>query len=217
MANLFAEPVAYEQFDPNTDKIALVLKEFTLLKNADGLFQRYNEPYIISLAIDENGANNPAIDFNILPYPKVRKGDTIQFGGQGHLLYGPNNPGEFLAYSILFMESDQDIRDLGKTIERILESQVVDLGAKALLQANPTFGTALSILTSLTALISSEMQQNKDDELYRRNGTLLRDIPPPYNIDSTFNGRNDFIESKVRVLPLSGTLNLERSGKRMAM
>ena len=217
MANLFAESIAYEQFDSSTDKIALVLKEFTLLKNADGIFQRYNEPYIISLAIDENGANNPAIDFNILPYPKVRKGDTIQFGGQGHLLYGPNNPGEFLAYSILFMESDRDVRDLGKTIERILESQVVDLGAKTLLQANPTFGTALSILTSLTELISSEMQQNKDDELYRRNGTLLRDIPPLYNINSTFNGRNDFIESQVRVLALSGTLNLERSGKRMAM
>ena len=54
-----------EDFDEKTDKIAVVIKEFTLLKSADGFLQKYNEPYIVSFAIDEKGAANPAIDVNI--------------------------------------------------------------------------------------------------------------------------------------------------------
>ena len=95
MAQLFSEAMQFDLFNPKEDKIAVVIKEFTLLKKADGPLQRYSEPYIVSMAIDQYGANNPAIDFNILPYPKVRKGDVIDFGGQGHLIYGPANPGEF--------------------------------------------------------------------------------------------------------------------------
>ena len=194
-------------FDPQNDNIAVVIKEFTLLKKADRL-QRYSEPYIVSMAIDESGANNPAIDFNVLPFPNIRKGDTVVMEGQGHLIYGPSNPGEFLAYTVLFMESDQDIRTLGKTIGEVVESEAVKIGAKALLNAVPTYGTAISILTQLTGLVSKLMQQNKDDELFRRNGTLLRGSLPAFDILRTYVGRNDFIESKISIIPLHTSNNL---------
>lgn len=213
MANSFLANLKTEKFLPKEDKIAVVIKQFTLLKKADGFLQRYSEPYILSLAIDESGANSPAIDFNILPFPHVRKGDTIDFDGQGHLIYGPANPGEFVAYSVLYMESDQDIRDLGSSIEKIVKDEAVKMGVKALLKAVPTYSTAITVLTELTSLVSKKMQENKDDELFRRNGTLLRDVTPAYDILRTYTGRNDYIESKVSVIPLTESNRLGKASK----
>ncbi len=213
MANVFLAKLKSDNFSKTNDKIAVVVKEFTLKKRADSFLQKYSEPYIVSLAIDQSGANNPAIDFNILPFPNVRKGDTIQFDGQGHLVYGPSNPGEFIAYSILFMESDQDIRDLGKAIESVVKSEAASIGIKALLKAVPTYGTAISVLTQLTTLVSKKMQENKDDELFRRNGTLLRDVAPPYDILRTYTGENDYIQTKVSIIPLAVSNKLGKSSK----
>lgn len=194
-------------FDPTKDNIAVVVKEFTLLKKADKL-QRYSEPYIVSLAMDESGAKNPSIDFNILPFPNVRKGDTVRMEGQGHLIYGPANPGEFLAYTVLFMESDQDVRDLGKAIKEIVESEAAQLGVKAILAAVPSYSTVVNVLLQLTGVIARRMEQNKDDELFRRNGTLLRGTIPPYDILRTYQGRNDFIASDISIIPLRSSNNL---------
>ncbi len=191
-----------ENFNPKTDKIAVVLKEFTLKKKSDPFYRKYSEPYIVSMAIDAEGANSPAIDFNVLSFPNVRKGDTIKFDGRGHLIYGPKNPGSFLAYTALFMENDKDIRDTGEMVEKIVKSEAVNLGIKAILAAQPTWATAMTILQKLSELVSIQLQKNKDDELYRRNGTLLRDVTPPYDILRTYIGENDFIKAHVGIIPL---------------
>jgi len=192
-------------FNPQSDKIAVVVKEFTLKRKSEIFLDRYSEPYIVSMAIDEGGANNPSIDFNILQFPHVRKGDKISFDGQGHLIYGPENPGQFLAYSILFMESDKDVRNFGKLVEDIMKSEAVKIGAKALLVAAPTYSTAITILQKLTEFIAVQLQENKDDELFRRNGTLLRDVIPAYDILRTYESENDFINTKISIIPLTGS------------
>ncbi|SEH05035.1 hypothetical protein [Candidatus Venteria ishoeyi] len=194
-----------KEFDPKNDKIAVVVKEFTLKKKSEIFLDRFSEPYIVSMAIDEGGANNPSIDFNILPFPNVRKGEKISFDGQGHLIYGSDNPGEFLAYSILFMESDKDVRDFGKLVEEIMTSEAVTMGAKALLTAAPTYSTAITVLQKLTELMAKQLQKNKDDELFRRNGTLLRDVTPAYDILRTYESENDFINTKTAIIPLSSS------------
>ena len=206
-----------EDFDEKKDKIAVVIKEFTLLKAADGLLQKYNEPYIVSFAIDEKGAANPAIDVNILPFPQVRKGDTVTFDGQGHLIYGPSNPGEFLAYSILFMESDQDLRELSQTIETILKSEAISIGIKSLLNTVPSYATTINVLSQLSTLVSNKMQEQKDDELFRRNGTLLRGVIPAYDILRTYTGKNDFIETTVSIIPLKESTELGNMCKRIEL
>jgi hypothetical protein len=205
-----------EGFNEQEDKIAIVINNFELKKNPDWPF-RYSEPYIVSMAIDQGGANNPAIDFNILPFPKVRKGDNVTFDGQGHLIYGPANPGEFVVYTILFMESDQDMRDLGQSIEDIIKSEALQSGMKDVLAANPTFSTSAMLLLKLSEIIADRMKKNKDDELYRRNGTLLRDVEPPYDISKTFEGENDFIKSRVSVVPLKAELAVEKNTKRIEL
>jgi hypothetical protein len=57
------------------------------------------------------------------------------------------------------------------------------------------------------------MQENKDDELFRRNGTLLIDVTPAYDILRTYTGRNDYIESKVSVIPLTESNRLGKASK----
>jgi hypothetical protein len=211
-----SEYLKTEGFDPFADKIAIVINSFELKKNPDWPF-RYSEPYIVSMAIDQGGANNPSIDFNILPFPKVRKDDNITFDGQGHLLYGPANPGEFVAYTILFMESDSDIRNLGQDIEEIIKSEALQLGMKELLTANPTFSTSAMLLLKLSEVIASGMKKNKDDELYRRNGTLLRDVDPPFDISKSYEGENDYIKSRVSVVPLTRDLDVEKNTKKIEL
>lgn len=215
MSNVFLAPLKTENFNPMEDKIAVVVKEFTLLKKAD-IF-KYSEPYIISLAIDELGINNPAIEFNALPFPRMRKGDTIVFDGQGHLIYGPKNPGEFLAYTVLFMESDKDVRDFGKAVEEIVTSEAVKMGAKTLLTAVPQYGTAVNVLSKLVELIAQRLGRDKDDFLYRRSGTLLRDVVPPYDILRTYKRSNDFIEANISVIPLIESNNLGEACKQIAL
>ena len=195
----------------------MVIKEFTLIKSADGFLQKYSEPYIVSFAIDETGLAKSAIEFNVLPFPQVRKGDTVSFDGQGHLIYGPSNPGEFLVYSILFMESDQDLRELSQTIETILKSEAISVGIKAMLNAVPSYATTINVLSQLSTLVSEKMRDNKDDELFRRNGTLLRGVIPAYDILRTYTGKNDFIEVKVGIIPLSESNELGNKCKQIKL
>ena len=58
-------------FNPNNDKIAITVPKFKLLKHVDGIFQKYNEPYLTSVAVDASGTANPKIDFSFMPFPKV--------------------------------------------------------------------------------------------------------------------------------------------------
>jgi len=206
-----------ETFNPQADKIAVVVKEFTLKRKSEFFMDRFSEPYIVSMAIDEGGANNPSIDFNVLPFPNVRKGDKITFDGVGHLIYGPANPGQFLAYSILFMESDKDVRDFGKFVEDIMKSEAVNIGAKALLAAAPTYSTAITVLQKTTELMAIQLQKNKDDELFRRNGTLLREVTPAFDILRTYESENDFINTKTSIIPLTESNKLGSQTKKVKL
>ncbi len=204
-------------FNPLKDNIAVVVKNFKMKKKSESFLDRYSEPYIISMAVDQDGAHNPAVDFNVMPFPHVRKGDTVSFDGQGHLIYGPANPKEFLVYSVLFMESDKDIRTVGERVESVIKSEAVKMGAKALLLANPTYATAVSLLQKFSELVAGEMKKNKDDELFRRNGTLLRDVTPAYDILRTYESENDFIKTNIGIIPLPASNNIGEQTKKIQL
>ena len=192
-------------FDPSKDKIAITIPQFTLLKKVDGFFQKYNEPYITSVAIDAKGNSNPNIDFSFMPFPKVAKGGTVTMLGDGHIIYGPKQPGEFVAVSILVMESDRDIREIGAQVEEIVKSKAVDLGIKAIIAANPGAAATLGILKELTQIIAGFLKNNKDDELYRVEGTFLRDHPVPYHVNRSYEVGNSYVNLWLNVLPLAAS------------
>ena len=189
-------------FNPNTDQIAITIPKFTLLRHSDSIFQTYNEPYILSVAIDALGSANPEIDFNFMPFPKIAEGGTVTMLGDGHILYGPKNPGDFVAISVLIMEKDQDVRDLGEQLETVVQSKAVDLGIKAVVAANPGSTLVLAMLRELTGLVANFLRRNKDDELFRIEGTYLKGKPVPYDINRSFTYQNDFVSLDLKIIPL---------------
>ncbi len=200
-----------------TDKITVAIKEFTLKKSSEALLDRSNEPYIISIAIDQDGAQNANLSVNVKPFPNVLKGDTVSFDGQGHLIYGPKNPGEFLVYAILFMESDRDLRKFGLDMREIINSEASQLAMKTLMMAQPSYATAMALLEKLCRLVSKKLQQNKDDELYLRTGTLLRDVVPAYDILRTYKGGNQYINCHTAIIPLKISNKLGEQVKTMIL
>lgn len=189
-------------FDRNTSKIAITMSQFTLLKSSEFLFDRYSEPYIVSLAIDNSIGHAGALRFNYMSFPKVRQGSTLTMLGDGHLLYGPDNPGDYLALSLLLMESDNDMREKGEAIEQIVTSKAVDLGFKAVILANPGSAAMLGLLKELTAFTAGRLAHNGDDETFRTEGAFLRDQPNPYHINRSYTQRNDFVELELKIIPL---------------
>lgn len=191
------------EFDKNKSKLAVTIPRFGLRKKHKELFEgKYLEPYILSLAVDAKGANNPAIGFNLMPFPKVAPGSCVEMMGDGHLVYGPANPGEFLAISVLIMEADHDIRNAGKDLQSFIKSKAVDLGMKAVIVAHPGAAAALGILKELTQFTAGLLKENKDDELFRVSGTFLRDGIVPYHINRKYQYGNDYAEVDIKILPL---------------
>jgi len=189
-------------FDANTSKIAITVPQFTLLKHVDGILQKYCEPFILSMAIDAAGAADPAICFNYMAFPKVARGGTVTMLGDGHLVYGPKNPGDFVAVSVLIMENDEDINDLGKVIESVIASNAVKLGFKAIIAAAPGHAAIVGMLKELTTFVAGVLRKNKADELYRIEGCFLKGHPVPYHINHLYELENNFIKLHLKVIPL---------------
>lgn len=190
-------------FDPDRSSIAITIPHFTLKKRGGGLFEgRYSEPYIVSVAIDELGEADPSLSFSFMPFPKVQAGQTVEMLGDGHLLYGPRHPGSFVALSVLVMESDGDIRRLGAEIDAIVNSNAALLGLKAIVAANPGAAGILAILKELVQFIAGVLQDDGDDELYRTEGTFLRDAPVPFHIGRRYQRGNEYIDMALEIIAL---------------
>ncbi len=189
-------------FNPQDSKIAITLSELTLLETSEPWFDSYSEPYILSVAIDSTGNANPEISFNFMPFPKVRRKATVTMLGDGHLLYGPKNPGEFVALSILIMESDADMQERGRILKELVESKAVELGLKTIIISNPGSAAIVGVLKELTSFIAGVLSKNGDDELFRLEGSFLRDQPNPYHINRIYTQLNEFVKVSLKIIPL---------------
>lgn len=189
-------------FNSQDSKIAITLSELTLLETSEPWFDSYSEPYILSVAIDSTGNANPEISFNFMPFPKVRRKATVTMLGDGHLLYGPKNPGEFVALSILIMESDADMQERGRIMKELVESKAVELGLKAIILSNPGSAAIVGVLKELTSFIAGVLSKNGDDELFRLEGSFLRDQPNPYHINRIYTQLNEFVKVSLKIIPL---------------
>ena len=191
------------KFNKLTDEIAITIPYFELKKSGE-LLGGLSEPYIISIAISESGLKDTAasLQLNNFFFPNIRKCTKVNFGGVGRVIYGPQNPGKFVTYSVLFMESDQDIRKSGANLEEFMNTVEVKAITQALSLANPTYGAVAEIVRQVSALIGRFMKKNKDDELFRVEGTLLRDTSPPYYIGDTYEAFNKYIACPIHVMPM---------------
>lgn len=193
-----------DPFKPKESKIAIIVRDFTLLKTPWELFEgRYREPYISSIAVHANADDVPQVAFNLMPFPKVDIGEMVEMVGDGHLIYGPENPGAFVAISVLIMESDSDIRRTGAKIEKFIKSKGLELGLNLIIASNPGAAATLAVIKELTHFLAGMLKENQDDELFRVEGTFLRDGPVPYHINRRYRKRNQFAEVALEIIPLA--------------
>lgn len=194
-------------FNPDRDKIALMLKSFTVKRNDGGLFKKkkFSEPYILSLAVAQNGAQ---IEKATRDYPNTKTGEPYSFAFDGMILY-EGNPGDFLVFSVLMMESDKDIREAGAKMDAVIGSPEAKNIIGMLAGGNPTVALATTVLQSLTSLLSKSMKENKDDELVLVQGTLLKNIigaeTLPFRVNETISSGNPAADMTLTVLPIAGT------------
>jgi hypothetical protein len=202
--------IPIEDFDAHQDKIALMLKSLTV-KTKDSGFgkknRRYSEPYVIGLSIAENGLGNQKINFVEQYFPNTRIHQKKEFLANGLRIFGPENPGDFLVFDILIMESDDKERKNGEKLRQIMNSVEVTNGILPKLAGiNPTITVATEVLGLLGSLISSQMKANKDDDLLRTHGTLMRNVmgtdSHPYNVGDLITDANDAAELEVSIFAI---------------
>ncbi len=199
-------------FDPLVDDVAITLTYFKLLKSSEGFLDRYSEPWLLSLAIDDNPENKPSILYNYLSFPKVKAGGSVAIAGDGLILYGPRNPGKFITLSAMFMESDRDVRDRGEQLHDIISGKAMELSIGAIISANPGAAAMVAIIKELGLYVSGVLRKNGDDELFKIEGSFLRGNYPPYHINHVYEYRNDYIGANINIRPLKA----EEAGSSMA-
>jgi hypothetical protein len=201
--------LSIQDFDPDHDKIALMLKSFTVKVKDKGLGKKnrhYLEPYIIGMSIAQNGIGNLGINLANASYPNTRMNDKKEFIGNGLRIYGPENPGDFLVFEILVMESNQNIRDAGMVVEQVMMSDEIKHTLLPKLALNPTLGLATQVLSTVSRLVAKILQDTKDQQLLRVHGTLMRDIMGtedlPFMVGKTISDQNDMAHAEFNVIGL---------------
>ena len=194
-------------FDKNQDKIAITVSRFKLNRSSDGPLGTEhlcsNEPYLITLAVDAHGIAQPILGFNSASYPNVREGDEVKMLGHGHLVYGPGNPGSWVAASVLLLESDGGVRRAGESLEAIIASAAKDAGLRTVLSSNPTALAVSSVLFSVGGLVARVLEANRDDQLLRTQGVFFRDEKVPFCVNRRLTRSNRMAEIDLDVIPLS--------------
>jgi hypothetical protein len=208
--SIFDARIPIEDFDAHQDKIALMLKSLTVKTKDSGLgkkSRRYSEPYIIGLSIAESGLGNQQINFADQYFPNTRINQKKEFLANGLRIFGPDNPGQFLIFDILVMESDDKERKNGERLRQIMNSTEVQSKILPMLSGiNPTMAVATEALSILGSLIANQMKANRDDELLRVHGTLMRDVMDtdshPYHVGKLITDANDAAEVEVSIFAI---------------
>ena len=189
-------------FNKNEDKIALVVKDFVLHEPYGWVPDKFTEAYCLSFAVDQVGMATPSLYVNALHFPKVARGERLSFIGDGHLVYGPKNPGDFMVYSMVFMESRFDVHHISKTIDDLVKDKAREIFLKSALAANPGPEEVEELLNKLTDLVTTALHKHIDDQLIRRTGILTRDFVPPYNLLRAHTHKSALIEFNSAVIQL---------------
>ena len=142
--------------------IILSLDEVKVLKDHDW---GSGEIYLLSYVLDSNGMT----EYHSPLFEGIKDGDKLPIGEGGILLHYKKNPGIFIDIHGVVMESDSDIRDLGKRIQEAKEKvnfdEIANL-AKTLSTVDPTQITNIvnGVNLFLDALVMI-LQKNKDDHV----------------------------------------------------
>ena len=142
--------------------ILFSLNEVKVIKDHDW---GSGEIYLLSYVLDSNGVT----EYRSPLFQGIGDGDYLPLGEGGMLAHYKKNPGLFIDLHGVVMESDSDIRDLGKRIQEAKESVKFDeitQIASTLSAVDPTKITTIinGVNLFLDALVMI-LQKNNDDHV----------------------------------------------------
>lgn len=186
-------------FDPLEDNIAVFITTLRIRKPFD--FGSHLDPYIVVIATDKKD-NAVRMNVSHFAFPGAKLYQQIITPDNAVLLYGPENPGEFLTLSIMLLESDTDIQNAGKQLEAAINASAISANVIARLTANPTAMVATALAADVLRGIAHTMQQNKDDPIMFVHDSWLQGLTPPYGINQYKLHSSDNAEISLRVSPI---------------
>lgn len=133
---------------------------------AEGLDWGRGEVYVITSILDGSGKQP---EFKTQHFEGIRNGDRLPLGGGGMLVGMLKNPRWFVDVHMLVMESDDDIRSIGKAIETArkdsgLKDLVTTVGGLAAF--DPTMVTKVtSAVDIFMGILSGILSSNGDDHI----------------------------------------------------
>ncbi len=185
-----------------TDNIAVTLSSLAIHDRGAGVARR-GHPYVVSLAIDAHKAATPAFDLNFIPFPEMRPGQRVGMLGDGHVLYGPKDPGGFVSVLVLVMNSSLDMTYAGDSVRGALEDSAASLAAELMLAGNPVASLGAAFLGELAECLAGASGNVRDSEVCRFSGSFLQDGPSPYDVGREY-GINNYVGSLgLRVVSLA--------------
>jgi hypothetical protein len=217
--SIYQSVIPHDEFDQMKDKIAVMLKSFTIKRSTGFRDTKYSEPYFIFIAIPESGNSNfEKIEILAKSHPKTRKKVKNEMLGDGYQIYGPANPGEYLAFSVLVMESDEDVRKSGETLDTLVKSNFSKVLKKVIAGVGtPASAAAVTVADALVKELATLMTKDKDDSLFYITGSLLRDVMGkdsiPYQIQTVINRSNEYVDLEIQVLPVAGDAKIRKKSR----
>jgi hypothetical protein len=100
----------------------------------------------------------------------VEDGHKVTFGDTGYALYTSNKIPVSFNWSLLVMEIDEDINQLGQKIDSIINADgfndfIDDVLLVAGAATNPAAATGIAIAKYVFGIVSDTMIENKDDQV----------------------------------------------------
>ena len=115
----------------------------------------------------------------------IRDNHTIPFGAGGYSLYRHEKIPEYLDWTLLAIERDDDVRQTGAFIEEILQDKGFDGFTTSLVTvigaaANPAYAGAIAVGKFVVAAIVRILKKNQDDRIGVLYRTLVRQRHYPF-------------------------------------
>lgn len=106
----------------------------------------------------------------LIPVENIKDGHKLFFGDEGYSLYRANKIPDFFDWSLLVIESDKDIRQLGDEIDSIVDTDDFEDLTSTILTlvttaANPTAGAGAVITRFIIKQVSALLKKNSDDQV----------------------------------------------------
>lgn len=187
-------------FNPETDQIAVFMTTLRIRKAFD--IGNRVDPYIIVIATDKNNGT-VRMNANHFAFPNTQVYQQIIKPDNALMIYGPDNPGEFLTLSIMLMDSDSDIQKTGEQLEEAINTMAKTANVIARLTANPTAMVATMLAEEVLLGVAKVIQQNKDDPIMFVHDSWLQGLTPPYGINQYKLHASDTAEISLRVSPIA--------------